>query len=55
MEKRIRLYEKYNGSWAEVVFSYPEFKTAEEGLEYIRKLDPFITQKYSVSPEPVER
>lgn len=53
--KRIRLYERCGVAWAEVVFSYPEFKTVEEGLQYIRVLDPFFTRKFSISAEPVTR
>lgn len=48
-KKRFKIYEHINGGIAEVVFSYPIFKSLEEALKWINDiLDPYYTGRYGV-------
>lgn len=49
MKKKYKIYETCLGSTAEIVHSYPNFKSLKAARNYIRKvLDPYYTGKYSV-------
>lgn len=55
--KKFRIMEKVGEGCEEVVFKYPNFKTAEEGLAWICKvLDPEMTGRYTLEvPETPEK
>ena len=48
-DKRFKIYERIGKGVSEVVFSYPNFKSTKEGLNYIRRiLDPYYTGQFGV-------
>jgi hypothetical protein len=51
-KKRFKIYERINGAFAEVIFSYPVFTSLEEAFRWINYiLDPYYTGQYGVGED----
>lgn len=50
MNKKFKIYENRGYGWCcEVDFSYPIFKSLQEGLRWVhRVLDPYYTGRYGI-------
>ena len=48
-KKRFRIMEQRQSACEEVIFSYPNFKSLQEGLDYIAKIDPEYTGRYGIT------